>query len=258
MNNNISLVSQLKLLGLSKDETNIYLELLKEQHSHLELARITGINRTKVYRITDELQKRSLITKQTDDMGTFLIATDPSTLEVELATKEEKLKNQRVIFDNVLPQLISMQKQSGYAPGFFEVNTYEGVDGMKQMLWHELKAKDEVVIFGSGEIKHLVNSQRFAERHREMSVAAGYKIREIINPGLKSESFTKNDNFKKIFSKKNISPNKLQLDHQIVIYNNTVAVYSWRNDQKVGYEVINETYATMWRQLFEHYWNELN
>jgi sugar-specific transcriptional regulator TrmB len=259
MNNKETLINQLSALGLSAEESRIYLELLQEQRTHLELARKTGINRTKVYRIAEDLEKRSLIARQTDDRGTFLIATDPTTLEVQIASKEEKLKNQRDIFANLLPQLNELQKNSSYAPGFFEVNTYEGVDGMKQMLWHELKAKDEVLLFGSGTLDKVVNDdKRFAERHRAMTVAAGYHVREIINPNEKDECFTSLEEFKAIFSKKEIPRSKLRLDQQIVIYNDTVAVYHWRNNEKVGYEVINEAYATMWRQLFEHYWDELD
>ncbi len=254
MNNKETLLTQLKKLGLSVDEGKIYLELLKEPNSHLELARITGVNRTKVYRIAEELQKKSLITTRTDDRGTFLIATDPSTLDVEIAEKEEKLSNQREIFANILPELNKLQAEGHNVPGYFEVNTYEGVDGMKQMLWHELKTKGEMLGFGSGTIADLVDSERLAERHRAMTVSAGYKVREIINPGKKREDFTKNDDFKQIFNKKVIPEEDLLLEQQIIIYNDTVAVYSWRNNQRVGYEVINKAYNTMWRNIFEHYW----
>lgn len=256
MNNKQTLIKYLNVLGLSADECKIYLELIKDQHSHLELARLTGINRTKVYRLAETLQKRSLITTQTDDRGTFLIATDPSTLEVELTTKEENLKNQRTAFTHLLPELNKIQKQGKYIPGFFEVNTYEGVEGMKQMLWHELKTKGEALIFGFGTIESLVESKSWAERHRTLTMSAGYTIREILNPGTKPDDFTKIADFQEVFTKKILPKGVLLLEHQTVIYNNTVSVYSWQNDQKVGYEVVNESYAKMWRQIFENYWSQ--
>jgi len=256
--NNKQLIASLRRLGLTADESAIYITLLQNQSTHQELARKTGVNRTKVYRIAEDLEKRSLINKQTDDRGTFLIATDPGTLDVEITNKEQQLQSQRDTFVDLLPELNELQRRGGNVPGLFEVNTYEGVTGMKQMLWHELKAKNEVVIFGSGTIEKLVDSRRIAEKHRSLSVDAGYLVREIINPGKKAKDFTSLEEFKAIFSKKLIPETVLLLEHQIVIYNDTVAVYSWRGQNgespKVGYEVINKSYAHMMRQMFDHYW----
>jgi hypothetical protein len=46
----------------------------------------------------------------------------------------------------------------------------------------------------------------------------------------------------------------LAIEHQVSIYNDTVATYCWRHEQKVGFEVINHSYAMMMRQMFEQYW----
>jgi sugar-specific transcriptional regulator TrmB len=245
----------LQALGLSRDEAKLYLELLIEPRSHLELSRATGVNRTKVYRLADELEKRSLITTQTDDRGTFLVAADPSTLEVNLVNQEQKLKNQRAVYRQLLPGLEALQ-ESKDNPLNFEVRTYEGVDGFKQMLWHELKANNEIVIFGSGEIESLVDSVRWAENHRAQTVAAGYKVREIINPGKKKVNFTKNKQFMSKFLKRYIDEKVLPLEHQVAIYNNTVATYCWQDGQKVGFEVINKAYADMMRAMFNQYWKQ--
>jgi sugar-specific transcriptional regulator TrmB len=78
------------VLGLSSDEATIYLEFLKGRTSHFKLAQATGINRTKVYGLADQLENRSLVTKRVDDRGMALVATGPSTLEVELETQREE------------------------------------------------------------------------------------------------------------------------------------------------------------------------
>src|SRR5688500_5123741 len=116
LNNKNTVLQYLKTLNLSQDEAKVYLALLESPKSHLELARETGINRTKVYRLADQLQKRSLITTRTDDRGTFLVAADPSTLEVELVTHEESLKQQRAIFDQLLPILSNIKRSSDKSP----------------------------------------------------------------------------------------------------------------------------------------------
>lgn len=252
MNNKDTIIEQLRILGLGRDEAKLYLELLRGPSTHLKLAHATGINRTKVYRLADDLEKRSLITKRTDDRGTFLVAADPATLEIAIVNQEEKLKTQRSAFDALLPVLTPIKQGDRSS---FIVQTYYGVEGFKQMLWHELKAQKEVLIFGSGSIEELVNDRRWAEKHRAMTLQAGYIVREILNPGGKNEDFTEITEFmEKAYNKRLIPSDIVELAHQIVIYNDTVAVYHWREEQKVGIEIINKDYAAMQRQIFEHYW----
>lgn len=250
MDNKGKVIEQLCRLGLSDNEARLYLELLREPRTHMRLAHATGINRTKVYRLASELERRSLITRRTDDKGMFLVAADPSTLEVEIATEEERLKMRRKTFDQLLPMLAGIQ---GSDPSRFVVRTYEGVEGFKQMLWHELKTKREAVFFGSGTIEDLVSSRRWAEKHRAMTVEAGYRIRELLNSGEDITSTTNKD-YEKCHIHRYIPVTQLLLRSQIGIYNDTVVIYHWRYDQKVGLEIVNEAYAQMQRQIFEYYW----
>jgi len=251
MNNKNTLLEWLRELGLSGDEAMLYLELLRGPATHLHLARATGVNRTKVYRLAEQLVERSLVAKRSDDRGTFLVAADPTTLEVELVTQEERLKAQRGVFGRLLPALegiLAGQTSS------FSVNTYEGADGFKQMLWHELKARGELVVFGSGTLEVLVEDRRWAEKHRARTVEASYRIRELLNPGGKPLEFTANAAFMSGFERRWLAPEVLTLEDQVCIYNDTVAVYHWKEQQKVGLEVASVGYALMMRQMFERYW----
>ena len=169
-NNIDTMLAQLRELGLTREQARLYIELLKEPNTHLRLAHATGINRTKVYRLVDDLEKRSLVTRRTDDRGTFLVASDPTTLEVELVNKEESVKGQRAAFEQLLPTLKRIKLNEASS---FIVHTYEGLEGFKQMLWHELKTNGENRIFGSGTIEDLVPDHRWAEKHRAQTVEAG-------------------------------------------------------------------------------------
>lgn len=82
LNNKNSILLQLYRLGLTADEGRVYLALLEQPMSHLELARKTGVNRSKVYRIADELEKRGLITENQDETGKHLLANDPANLRL--------------------------------------------------------------------------------------------------------------------------------------------------------------------------------
>ena len=248
--NKNTVLQRLRILKLDQDEALLYLELLKGPATHLKLSKTTGINRTKVYRLVERLEKRSLVGVRADDRGTFIIASDPATLEVELVTQESKLKNQRAAFESVLPMLELIKRRDDSA---FIVNTYEGEEGFKQMLWHELKSKGEIIIFGSGTVKDLVSQSRWTRKLHELTIDANFGIREILNPQTE-EPFSLDRRYMDRFTYRLIPTNVLALESQIAIYNNTVATYHWRQDQKVGMEIVNKAHADMYRQIFEHYW----
>ena len=252
MNKSDTIVQQLQAIGLGRDEAKVYLELLREPSTHLRLAQVTGINRTKIYRLVDELVRRSLVAKRVDDRGAFLVAADPATLEVALVTAEGKLKNQRDALASLLPVLVPLKHGDTSA---FIVQTYDGVEGFKQMLWHELSSRGDVLVFGNGTIEDLVNDHRWAEKMRAQMVVAGYRVREILNPGNKPDTFTGNLSFmEQTYSKRYVPETLIPLSHQTIIYSDTVAVYHWRNEQKVGVEIIDKDFAAMQRRVFEHYW----
>jgi sugar-specific transcriptional regulator TrmB len=253
LNNKDTIVSNLRRLGLTRDESLVYISLLHSPKSHLELSRDTNVNRTKVYRIADDLTKKSLAGLVTDDTGTKLVAKDPGTLEVELVNAEQELRSKQAAFRITLPMLKDLTKTKG-APEHFEVLTYEGVTGFKQMLWHELKTKDELLVFDSADIDDLVDSARWAEKHRHETTKAGYKSRAIVNTRNKTDVFTKNQDFMESYDRRELPHDSLNISNMIVIYNDTVATYCHAAGQKVGYEVVNKANAEMMRQVFEQYW----
>lgn len=256
MNTPVNLINSLRELNLTNEQAKLYLELLRGPNTHLQLAHATGINRTKVYRLAQDLEKRSLITKRSDDRGTFLVAADPATLEVEIVSKEESIKAARQAFDQLTPLLATML---GEKSDEFVVHTYHGSDGFKQMLWHELRTKDENLVFGNGTIDDLVSDEKWAEKHRAMTVQTNYSVREILNPDSKDPIFTLNKDFiDKHYSARYISPSLMTFRQQIAVYNNTVSIYSWKGERKVGLEILNKSFANMMRQNFEHYWQLAN
>jgi DNA-binding IscR family transcriptional regulator len=256
MNSRNDIISKFQELDFTIEEAKVYIELLQGPSSHLQLSNATGVNRTKVYRIIQELEQRSLVARHTDDRGTFLIASDPSALEVLLVTKQQKLNNQREIVTQLVPSLSLLQTKGKNA---FVVRHYEGYAGLKQMCWHELKTKGDSLSLGNGTIEQLVGDARWANNHRNRQIATGYASRELINrpystddlPELASQKLIESS----LYSFRMISPDIIAFDSQTIIYNDTVSIYHWKHDQKLGIEIISPTYALMMRQIFEHYWN---
>lgn len=257
MNNSLeNVINKLYSLGLSRDDSLVYIELLRGPSNHARLAQATGINRTKVYRIAQTLETMGLLTKQADDRGTFLVAADLSGLEVRLIEQEEKLKHQR----NMMTELLSdLSTFTAYNPGEFFVNTYEGSNGFKQMAWNELRCEGQLLSFGNGTIEEQVSDREWARRHRERQKEAGYQALEITNHKYDTKEalyFTaKTIQETGLYEHRKISPEIIKFDGQTIIYNNTVAIYHWKHHRKIGLEIVSKGYADMMRQVFFHYWS---
>lgn len=259
MNTNNDLLAKLKTLGLNTEEARIYLELLASPTTHLALSQTTGINRTKVYRIVQDLEQRSLVARRTDDRGTFLTAVDPSTLEIAVIEQERRAMEQRGTLHELLPTLLTLQSND---VSLFASRSYDGAEGLKQMCWHELKAQDELLVLGGGAIEDMIPNHYWAEKHRALNVEAGYRVLEIVNPvGADIDSqitFTQNSRFMELYDYRILPVEILALHTQTTIYNDTVAIYHWREDQKSGVEIINKSYADTMRQIFWYYWRIAN
>ncbi|HEU4716077.1 MAG TPA: helix-turn-helix domain-containing protein [Candidatus Saccharimonadales bacterium] len=252
MNNKAKLIEDLEAANLPRDAAKLYIELFGGPSTHLQLARMTGINRTKVYRLVELLQKRGLVSKRTDDRGTFLVANDPSVLEIELTTEEATLKYRRRALNGAIPHLKMLHKDMKNP---FVIHTYEGSSGLRQMQWHELQAKNELLTFGNTTIEDMVVDHYWAERMRERTVKAGYRTREIYNEANRSPDFTNNAEYLKLYEARRVSETELPVATPMVIYNDTVAIYQFMGEKRVGVEIINEGFARTMKSIFELYWN---
>lgn len=249
--NDVALVG-LSELGLSSPEVSIYLELLKKPATHAQLSLLTNINRTTLYRLVSKLEKRGIVTKRIDDRGTFLVADEPSVLEVDVVDQENRALRQRMALTQLLPALQSIKE--GYAADF-AIHTYESVDGLKRMLWHELKTVGECLCIGGAPLEELGIDRRWAEKHRQLITEAGYLVREISNPGVTPKHFTDNQLFlDKHCELAVIERDILPINHLTVVYNDTVAIYNVYEGRRIGLEIVSRSYAQTARSVFNNFW----
>ncbi len=251
MDNKQFLINNLEELNVGEEEAKLYIELLEKPNTHLQLARTTGINRTKVYRLIEQLEKRGLISRRTDDRGMFLVANDPNALEIELTVQEAKLKHQRKVLNEAIPGLRAFYKD---AKSPFIIHTYEGPDGLRQMQWHELQTKGELLTFGNTTIEDMVVDPYWSERMRERTVKLGYRTREIYNESGRSPDFTDNREYMALYEARRVSETDLPVATPMIIYNDTVTIYQFTDEKRVGVEIINEGFAHTMRSVFELYW----
>jgi hypothetical protein len=156
------------------------------------------------------------------------------------------------VLDEAVPGLRTLF-QDAKSP--FVIHTYEGADGLRQMQWHELQAKGELLTFGNTTLEDMVDDHYWAERMRERTVKAGYRLREIYNETGRSPDFTANPEYLARYEARRVSEKDLPVATPMVIYNDTVTIYQFTGEKRVGVEIINEGFARTMKSIFELYWN---
>lgn len=115
-------------IGLNDKEAKLYLTLLTVEHaSVLDLAKKTKIKRPTVYVVLETLAKKGLVSETTIGKKTHYYAEPPERLETFVEKRKIALEESQKILKDVIPQIKSIQKESGEKP---VVKYFEGRDGI--------------------------------------------------------------------------------------------------------------------------------
>lgn len=115
-------------IGLSDKEAQVYLALLQVDHdSVLDISKKTKINRTTIYPILESLAKKGLISEIKVDSKVRYQAEPPERLETFVEQQKIVLQEQAHRLQDIIPQLKSIQRESGERP---IVKVYEGREGI--------------------------------------------------------------------------------------------------------------------------------
>lgn len=239
-------------LDFSSEESAIYLTLAQnEQLTILHTARKSGIERTKIYRLVDELIRRGIIEEVVGYKKKLLKASNINTLSF-LVQQQEATTN---YLKHTLP-LISKELEALTIPyPETKVLYYRGSDGIKQMLWNQLTAKKEILSFTYRVLEEVVGKKFFRSWVDEFE-KRNLGLREI-----RTEEFYKSLDQLKTKTVMNTNqirylPSKtLLINHGMDIYNNVYAIYDWREGEIFGVEIYNQKIADMQKHFFEVFWN---
>lgn len=247
------IISQLNEFGLNEIEAKIYLHLLHNgPQKPLELSRDTNIDRSKIYRYIDRLIEKKLIEISNVERGKKLKASNPQNLELIIYENEQQVKSQKQNLPDILQQLssLSLNPQKN-----IEIKHYHGTEGLKQMLWNHLSAKDEILVFGY-ENRNNIAGKAFAEMIREEQVRRKITKIEIENETDQGDYwYTEVANWGSFYKSRYIPPQILNISQYQVIFNNTISIMSWADGNKVGVEIANSPFVEMYRQIFWKFWD---
>jgi len=245
-------------LNLPEEEMIIYWLLVQHGNSTtLELARVTGISRTQVYRFLEKMKKEGLVEEIIDEYRLLAKAVDIDQLERLVKEKEYDTKELRSLFPDVR-KLLSLgigQNQPGT-----KVLFYKGRDGLRQMLWNTLKAKEVVRGYSYRMVEDSIG-EKFALEWAHEWVNRKLSGKDIISDDyIQNRKESKRPNHLDIvgftFRSRYLPPNILKIDHQMDVYNNIVSYYSWHEGDVFGVEIYNQKVADFEKQVFEIVWKQ--
>lgn len=252
---NLNIEKYLHKLNYSQEEIKVYFILLQSGPSTiLEASRLSGVERTKIYRFLEE--DNSLIEELTDHHKKIIRAVSVEIIQFRLEEKRALINSLSKNFPSFSTQLQSLQKIDHST----SVKFYRGKDGIKQMLWHEAsKARKIVHGFTYHNLLDIVDHKfvaRFINEFNKRKIT----LKEIRSSEYKINRPNHNSSSKKL--PKFIGDNIRYIDPQIInikamydIYNDTISISTWHNNEIFGIELVNPIIADMQRQMFDIFWN---
>jgi sugar-specific transcriptional regulator TrmB len=220
----------------------------------LELSRATNIPRSSVYRIASELVKMKFAEWVVDKRGNEIKVVLPEQLGFVVEDKKEELGE----LQDALHNLKDMVGNIVSGVPKTQVRYYQGVDGLRQILWNALSAKKYVIGYSEfGRIEPV--GQKFYDRW-----VKEFKVRKLSDRVITNE---KNFDYLKKYVISTLDRHQLDKtgiriipsdiyyctgDHSL--YNDVYAMSYWKKGEIVGVEIENSELVKMHKSIFELLW----
>ena len=246
---------QLQKFGLTKTQSTVLDHLLEfSDLKASEIAKVVHHPRGVVYKATEELLALGLVEKIEKEKGvTRYRAAHPRNLEQILDGKERELRENKKLFEEVLPNLSSSYNLTQNRPG---VKFYEGAEGMEKILDDTLSSQTEILLFIN--TNSLTEEEQFREINAEYKRKRKFKglTKRIIRVGKKPElTFgTSDDKYDAITEirylekspsvfKSSVQIYAGKISYQIIEGNNIISILV---EDKNIYEMNKAWFETLW------------
>jgi sugar-specific transcriptional regulator TrmB len=245
-------------LGLSSEIADIYLAL----HAHgpqtiSELSRSSRVERTRIYRLVDELLASNLIEVETQYKRGIIKAAPIANVNILISQREQELKS---LQDELalIEQVLGRNTLSSPAT---RVQFYRGNSGLKQMFWNQTKAADTNHVSILHTLVQSHSGQAFFNRWVEACNQNNINSRSVV-----SDNFLNNlNNWRKThqdsarlkqWKSRYVSEEIFSIKHDTVVYNNVTSYYNLKDGEIFGIEIYNQEIADSQRQLFGLLWQQ--
>lgn len=248
---NENLKNLMNSLGVDEDGARIYRHLLKKgPRTALTISRETEFSRTQVYKILEELTQEGIVNEVLQEHGRIFEAASPEYLGVILEHKYQKVQS----LEESLPEIIeSLSLVTREDISKSKIKYYQGVSGLKQVVWNETRAEG---IFRIYEIEKI---QSFLDEKFAAEILVEFVKNEIVDRQLTNikqyNEYTEVEEFvKNWWEIRYVSPEDLKINFETKIYNDVFCIYDFVDDDVFCVEIYNENLAEMQKQIFDFVW----
>ncbi len=243
-------------LGLSSEIADIYLALYAYGEQTIsELARRSSIERTRIYRLMDELQASGLVEIESQYKRKIIRAAPISNLQILLSKKEQDLQE----LYNGLGDLQDTLSKNAHHSEATKIQAYQGTEGLKQMFWNQTRSKSEnlSILYENMQSR---TKLAFFERWVEVCKERGVTSRSIISDNFvrtQQAWYKKNTNERMSnWQGRYIPDGVFPITHSTTIYDDVTSYFNWKDGEVFGIEIHNQQIADAQRQFFEMLWNQ--
>lgn len=245
-----NIIKQLTRYGLTRDEAAVYTQLIQlGKSTALKLHRMSGMPRTKVYRLLEKLVKKSFANEVIEGYGKKYIATNYDYLNQVLFEKEQYVDTLKKETPVLLEKLSQLHMQ---AQGDTKIVHYRGVGGLKQVTYNTLDLQGDFRIYEI-ELMHAFLDMKFSEEMRLRYGQMDSKFFQLTNL-TEFKDYTNITEHIQQWEIKHLSKEDIEITVETQIYNDVVALIDYKSDDVFIVEIYNQKLADMQKQLFDFIW----
>jgi DNA-binding transcriptional regulator GbsR (MarR family) len=241
-------------LGFEAEIVDIYLALYTYGPQTLsELARNSGVERTRIYRRMDEIMSTNLVEVETRYKRHIFHAAPVSNLQVLISKKEQEVRDLQAELAKLTQDLENSKNKNPAT----RIQSYRGSEGLKQMFWNQTKSTTDnlSILYENMQIRTNVT---FFERWTRACNDKNIQFRGIINDhfiSTQQDWYGKHANERlRNWTSRYMSDDIFPITHSVVIYNDVTSYFNWKGGEIFGIEIHNGEIANMQRQFFEMLW----
>ncbi len=230
-------------LGFDEKEARIFLALVElGEATVLQISRASGVNRASIYYILEKMKQRGTVAVLEKSGGEVFTAVDPRLL---LAREKQRVKD----FERAVPELDSLINKTGHRP---HVRFFEGVEAVKALYADSLNAKTEILNYANSrdirEVWPEYDEEYVAQRAQRKIWLRGIAPKDAYGQRVHGQDKTCHREIRLI------DPKKLAFNNEINIYDDKIALVSFR-DGVFGVMIESKDLAETQRSIFEMAWS---
>ena len=230
---------QLKEIGLTENESKIYVSLLELGPSNAGLiSRKSGLHRRVVYDTIEMLIQKGLVGYIVKNNVKLFQASNPKRILEIIEERKNKI-------EEVMPKMLDFYIKTREKE---ETNFYKGKNGLKTVMEDQLdssKNNKEILIIGGSPIAYEI-LQFYFKWFDKRRVENKIKVKVIFNKTDKKLNIP--------FSEIKFLPDKYSSPLAVNVYRDKVALILWSKENPLAIVIKNKEISDAYRKYFEFSW----